>query len=28
MRLYALLEAGDSEAINVYLIEEDAQRSP
>ena len=27
MRLYALVEAGDPEAINVYLREEDAQRA-
>jgi hypothetical protein len=27
MRLYALVEAGDPEAIDVYLCEEDAQRA-
>jgi hypothetical protein len=27
MRLYALVEAGDPEAIDVYLWEEDAQRA-
>jgi hypothetical protein len=27
MRLYALVEAGDPEAIDVYLYEEDAQRT-
>ena len=27
MRLYALVEAGDPEAIDVYLAEEDAQRA-
>jgi hypothetical protein len=27
MRLYALLEAGDPEAIDVYLCEQDAQRA-
>jgi hypothetical protein len=27
MRLYALVEAGDPEAIDVYLREEDAQRA-
>jgi hypothetical protein len=27
MRLYALVEAGDPEAIDVYLSEEDAQRA-
>jgi len=27
MRLYALDEAGDPEAIDVYLCEEDAQRA-
>ena len=27
MRLYALVEAGDPEAIDVYLCEQDAQRS-
>ena len=26
MRLYALVQAGDPEAIDVYLAEEDAQR--
>jgi hypothetical protein len=26
MRLYALVEAGDPEAIDVYLCEQDAQR--
>jgi hypothetical protein len=28
VRLYALVEAGDPEAIDVYLCEEDAQRAP
>jgi hypothetical protein len=27
VRLYALVEAGDPEAIDVYLCEEDAQRA-
>jgi hypothetical protein len=27
MRLYALIEADDPEAIDVYLAEEDAQRA-
>jgi hypothetical protein len=27
MRLYALVEAGDPEAIDVYLCEQDAQRA-
>ena len=27
MRLYALVEASDPEAIDVYLAEEDAQRA-
>ena len=27
MRVYALVEAGDPEAIDVYLCEEDAQRA-
>jgi hypothetical protein len=27
MRLYALVEAGDPEAINVYLCAQDAQRA-
>ena len=27
MRLYTLVEAGDPEAIDVYLCEEDAQRA-
>jgi len=27
MRLYALVEAGDPEAIDVYLSEDDAQRA-
>jgi hypothetical protein len=27
MRLYALVEAGDPEAIDVYLCEEEAQRA-
>jgi hypothetical protein len=27
MRLYALVEAGDPEAIDVFLCEEDAQRA-
>jgi hypothetical protein len=27
MRLYALVEAGDPEAIEVYLCEQDAQRA-
>lgn len=27
MRLYALVEAGDPEAIDVYLREDDAQRA-
>jgi hypothetical protein len=27
VRLYALVEAGDSEAIDVYLCEQDAQRA-
>jgi hypothetical protein len=27
MRLYALVEAGDPEAIDVYLAKEDAQRA-
>ena len=27
MRLYALVEAGDPEAIDVYLCERDAQRA-
>jgi hypothetical protein len=27
MRLYALVEAGDPEAIDVYLCEHDAQRA-
>lgn len=27
MRLYALVQAGDPEAIDVYLAEEDAQRA-
>lgn len=27
MRLYALVEAGDPEAIDVYLCEDDAQRA-
>jgi len=27
MRLYALVEAGDPETIDVYLSEEDAQRA-
>jgi hypothetical protein len=27
MRLYALVEAGDPEAIDVYLREQDAQRA-
>ena len=27
MRLYALVEAGDPEAVDVYLCEEDAQRA-
>jgi hypothetical protein len=27
MRLYALVEAGDRKAIDVYLAEEDAQRA-
>jgi hypothetical protein len=27
MRLYALIEAGDPEAIDVYLCEEHAQRA-
>ena len=27
MRLYALVEAGDSEAIDIYLCEQDAQRA-
>ena len=27
MRLYALVEAGDPEAIDVYLSEEDARRA-
>jgi hypothetical protein len=27
MRLYALVEAGDPETIDVYLSEEDAQRT-
>jgi hypothetical protein len=26
MRLYALVEAGDPEAVDVYLCEQDAQR--
>ena len=28
MRLYALVEAGDREAIDVYLREQDAERAP
>jgi hypothetical protein len=28
MRLYALVEAGDPEAIDVYLREQDAERAP
>jgi hypothetical protein len=27
MRLYAIVEAGDPEAIDVYLCEQDAQRA-
>ena len=27
MRLYALVEAGDPEAIDIYLCEQDAQRA-
>jgi hypothetical protein len=27
MRLYALVEAGDPEAVDVYLCEQDAQRA-
>jgi hypothetical protein len=27
MRLYALVEAGDPEAIDVYLFEQDARRA-
>jgi hypothetical protein len=27
MRLYALVEAGDPEAIDVYLCQQDAQRA-
>jgi hypothetical protein len=27
MRVYAIVEAGDPEAIDVYLCEEDAQRA-
>ena len=27
MRLYALVEAGDPEAVDVYLCKEDAQRA-
>jgi len=27
MRLYALVEAGDPEAIDVYLCEQDAERA-